>query len=123
MLEAQEVPNRNASSGRRRLVEDQCCIDVGLLYKTGKLGPGNCSVISWSKRTGVVGAVRVVAKTDAIELSGYVTTVAALVPVKADTVSIAGCRERREHGRDTCMEAVVTLEAPPVAKGQPVGSA
>jgi hypothetical protein len=49
------------------------------------LGPGNCSVISWSKRTGVVGAVRVVAKTDAIQISGYVTTSAAIVPVKADS--------------------------------------
>ena len=45
-------------------------IDVGLLYKSGKLGPGNCRVISCSIRTGFVGTVRVVAKTDAIELSG-----------------------------------------------------
>ena len=42
---------------RRRLVEDQCCIDVSVLYKAGKLGPGTCSVWSWSRGTGIVGAV------------------------------------------------------------------
>jgi hypothetical protein len=65
----------------RRLVEDQCCIDVGLLYNAGKLGPGTCSVWTWSRGTGIVGAVCLVAEADAIEISGYVATGSGIEPV------------------------------------------
>jgi hypothetical protein len=59
---------------RRRLVEEQCCIDVSALYKTGKLRPGTCSVWSWSRGSGIDGAVHLVADADAIEMCGYIST-------------------------------------------------
>ena len=67
---------------RRRLVEDQCCIDVGVLYKAGKLVPGTCSVWSWSRGSGVVGAVCLVAEVDAIEICGYVSAGTEVEPVQ-----------------------------------------
>ena len=67
---------------RRRLVEDQCCIDVGVLYKAGKLLPGTCSVWSWSRGSGIVGAVCLVAEADAIEICGYVSTGTGVEPVQ-----------------------------------------
>ena len=70
------------TTARRRLVEDQCCIDVGVLYKAGKLGPGTCSVWSWSRGSGVVGAVCLVAEADTIEISGYVSTGTGIEPVQ-----------------------------------------
>jgi hypothetical protein len=59
---------------RRGRVEDQCCIDVGVLYKGGKLVPGTCSMWSWSRGTHIVGAVHVIAQADTIEIFGYVST-------------------------------------------------
>jgi hypothetical protein len=67
---------------RRRLVEDQCCIDVGVLYKAGKRGPGTCSVWSWSRGSGIVGAMCLVAEADAIEICGYVSTGTGVEPVQ-----------------------------------------
>jgi hypothetical protein len=67
---------------RRRLVEDQCCIDVGVLYKGGKLGPGTCSVWSWSRGSGIVGAVCLVTESDAIKICGYVSTSTGVAPVQ-----------------------------------------
>jgi hypothetical protein len=92
------VRHRNA---RRRLVEDQCCIDVGLLNKAGKLGPGTCSVISWSNRTGVVGALRLGAKTDAIEIYGYVTTGSRIESVQevVNIIRVAARFANRSCGR------------------------
>lgn len=63
-----------APTHRRGVVEDHCCIDVSVLYKAKKLGPGTCSVWSWSRGVGIVGAVHVAAQTDAIEICGYVST-------------------------------------------------
>ena len=76
------------STPRRRLVEDQCCIDVSVLYRAGKLVPGTCSVWSWSRGSGIVGAVYVVAEADAIEICGYVSTGTGIEPVQ-DVMQIA----------------------------------
>jgi hypothetical protein len=70
------------TTARRRLVEDQCCIDVSLLYNAGKLGPGTISVWSWSRGSGIVGAVCLVAEADAIEICGYVSTGTGIEPVQ-----------------------------------------
>ena len=69
-------------TARRRLVEDQCCIDVSLLYKAGKLGPGTSSVWSWSRGTGIVGAASLVVEADAIEICGYVASGTGIEPVQ-----------------------------------------
>ena len=76
------------STPRRRLVEDQCCIDVGVLYRAGKLVPGTCSVWSWSRGTGIIGAVNLLAKAHAIEICGYVATGTGTEPVQ-DVLQIA----------------------------------
>jgi hypothetical protein len=76
------VGDPEAPTARRRLVEDQCCIDASVLYKAGKLGPGTCSVWSWARGTGIVGAVCLVAGADAIEISGYVSTCTGIEPVQ-----------------------------------------
>src|SRR5260370_30884583 len=70
---------------RRRLVENQCCIDVSVLHKAGKLVPGTCSIWTWSRGTGVVGAVCLVAEADAIEICGYVSTGTRIEPVQEVT--------------------------------------
>lgn len=67
---------------RRRLVEHQCCIDVSMLQKAGKLGPGTSSVCSWSRGTGIVGAVSLLAKANSIEIYGYVATGTGTEPVQ-----------------------------------------
>jgi hypothetical protein len=76
------VGDPEAPPARRGRVEDQCCIDASVLYKAGKLGPGTCSVWSWSRGTGIVGAVCLVAGADAIEVCGYVATGAGIEPVQ-----------------------------------------
>ena len=76
------------STPRRRLVEDQCCIDVSVLYRAGKLVPGTCSVWSWSRGTGIIGAVNLLAKAHAIEICGYVATGTGTEPVQ-DVLQIA----------------------------------
>ena len=70
------------STFRRRRVEGHCCIDVSVLRKTGKLEPGACGVWSWSIGTGIVGVVDLVAKTNSIEICGYVSTSTGVEPVQ-----------------------------------------
>ena len=52
------------------------------IHKAGKIGPGARSVWSWSRGSGIVGAVCLVVETDAIEISGYVSTGTAIEPVQ-----------------------------------------
>jgi hypothetical protein len=76
------VGDLEAPPARRRRVEDQCCIDVSMLQKAGKLGPGTSSVCSWSRGTGIVGAVCLIAEADAIEICGYISTGTGVEPVQ-----------------------------------------
>lgn len=71
-----------APSFRRGLVEDHRCIDLGVLYKAGKLALGACSVWSWSRSTRIVGAAALATKTDSIDVIGYVTSRGSIEPVQ-----------------------------------------
>src|SRR5262245_34705222 len=51
-----------APTARRGRVEDHCCIDVSVLRKTSQLEPRACGVWSWSRGTGIIGAVSLVTK-------------------------------------------------------------
>jgi hypothetical protein len=78
---------------RRGCVEDYCCIDVSVLRKTGKLEPGACGVWSWSRGTGIVGAVSLVTKTNSIEITGYVCTGTGIAPVE-EALQLASVQAR-----------------------------
>ena len=67
---------------RRGRVEDQCCIDVSMLHKARKLGPGTSSVCSWARGSSIVGAVNLLAKANSIEIWGYVSTGIRVGPVQ-----------------------------------------
>jgi hypothetical protein len=51
-------------------------IDATVLRKAGKLEAGSCAVWSWSRGSGLVGAVNLVASANSIEICGYVTAAA-----------------------------------------------
>jgi hypothetical protein len=77
------VPEVEAPSPvRRGRVEDHCCINASALYRTGKLAAGSSCVWSWSRGTGIVGAVFVVAKVECIEICGYVASSSGVDPVE-----------------------------------------
>jgi hypothetical protein len=66
--------DREPLKARRGRVEDHCCIDAGVLRNTGKLALGASAVWSWSKGTGIIGTVHLVAKANSIDICGYVAT-------------------------------------------------
>jgi hypothetical protein len=82
------VGDLEAPTIRRRLVEDQCCIDVSMLYKTSRLAPDTCSVWTWSRGNSIVGAVNLVAMANSIEICGYVASGKGIEPVQ-DVLQIA----------------------------------
>ncbi len=58
--------------GRAR-VEDQCCLDVSVLHKAGRLVPGVQGVVSWTRGAVLVGAITLRAEADALFLDWHAT--------------------------------------------------